>query len=250
MSGRARNFFYSFPIPALALLVALSITPARAATVYGEYVGDTNLTGSRYETNPPVHGVADPSRAYGNFTINWMISWSDVLGVWNYLYMFSWTGQGMSGSHLILDLADNCDAGALALCVSNSAYPVQAGESASVSVNAWHAGPENPGFPSGKQIQGVQFDNSSFTSGSTLSFQSTGKPVWGDFYWTAGTAGVFNRGLAVANPTSNILDYIARPDTYTRSNSSVQVVPEPGTLAITGGLLLGLGVGIRRRNKR
>jgi hypothetical protein len=106
----------------------------------------------------------------------------------------------------------------------------------------WTEATGNPGMPAA----GV-FGIKPSIDGGYYSFLTNRKPIWGDFYAKDG-GGVYayNTGFgtepAAGGPFTN---WIAVPDTDTFTR-----IPEPGTLGLVGGGLLGMGWLVRRRRRK
>ncbi len=211
-------------LPALALIAATAV-PA-VAQVYNTPVGVANYSGTR--TTAVGGGLTSGGSWAGDAqSLSWMVT--PMAGTWNYSYTFTGFLQPAI-SHFILELSPNCDQS----CVSRSGEIATYGPGDS----------GNPGLPA--SFYGIKFEDFGETSGPfVFSFTSPRMPVWGNIYFKGGNDGfTYNNGL-VALGSTNINDFIARPDTF----GGQTVVPEPATMALLGTGLLGLGlVGRRKRN--
>jgi len=209
---------------------------ASAGFIYATPVYNTNtniqMSGSRTGASLVVGGVSWTSA----ITIAWNIT--QVGQNFNYKYTLSnYSGQGAGLSHIIFELSTNCltgdtkalaDAGCLVNPKLNDVTALTA------VYDTYTGGGGNPGLTG--SLVGVKFNTPGGVQNSAMiSFTSNRAPVWGDFYAKGGgnpANYAYNVGHDNHN-SMNINDFIARPDT------TVVVVPEPGSLA-----LLGAGIGV------
>jgi hypothetical protein len=223
--------------------VVFAVLHAAGSLAYGGVYDSSawnELTGSR--SIPAANGVVGSN--FNTFQISWTIVYNPVPATFTYTYLLTGTvasgGQGLS--HMILDTSDNCvnvAAGTLAdpNCITN--ISISAGTVALAPGDYSTSG--DPNFPATFDIVGVKFG---VVGGPalplTIQFTSDRAPVYGDFYVkVAAATTAYDNGLTLHATSTNILDFIARPDTN-------NFTPEPAGIVLSAGGLLLLGI-IRRR---
>ncbi|MBS1830393.1 MAG: PEP-CTERM sorting domain-containing protein [Acidobacteria bacterium] len=183
-----------------------------------------------------------------SFTIQWTIT--PISGGYHYSYLLTGTtGAGMGVSHLALDTSDNCTTSNG--CVTNVTVNNVSVDSTTLVYGNNTSANGNPSFPG--SFFGVRFPGQiNPNTGSNqlpllIEFDSNRVPVYGDFYLKLGQGGASGNGGSGWNTgannhaSTNIIDFIVRPDTLTVDS------PEPGTLAMIGAALMCAGLTRRRK---
>jgi hypothetical protein len=224
------------------LLLIMLTLPVSADPIFVE--GD-DLSGSR--TTPPGSGVVAGdgwTEAEGGFEIGWNIApnGSD----WNYSYTLRDKGTSDPPvlnpglSHWILEVTPGIGIGSFSdIDVDPEGNPPVEGP------KTWYAKTQpNPDMP--YDIYGIKFD-----VGNTVTFTSTQRPVWGDFYAKDGRhsgiwATAWNAGFG-SDPDPDDPDFegftpwIPTPD---------GVIPEPSTILLVTLSFVGItALGIRKKLK-
>jgi hypothetical protein len=218
----------------VAVVSAMAAASSASMVVSGSLstpAGDGLIGGDRWAAVPP------PASARG-FEITWEVSQNGD-GTWHYEYeLLNDMSDPLSPavSHAIFQLSEN---------ISPDDIFNLGGNAVSTEFGTLGPGPGNPGIPG--SIFGFKIETDG-VSPTTLSFDSTRAPMWGDFYAKGGSASFaynVHFGVAVANPndfknpaldaSGNTLFKILVPDT----------IPTPGATALLAAA--GLVAGRRRR---
>jgi hypothetical protein len=212
----------------LITLAAISLGGCFASPSFGD---GAPLTGTRIESAGEITTVDNYATDGSDFTLNWLIVPNGPL--FEYTYVLS--GYNTPGIGLfIISLSSGCSADPDCITSANGtiAYGVYPGQ-----------GNSTPNFPLGATIDGLKLSFGSENT-TTYSFTSDRGPVLGDFYLKGGNGpAAYNAGLA--NPSTNPLDYIARPD---GGSPLISEAPEPGSwLLLAGGVLL-VALGSRKQS--
>lgn len=177
----------------------------------------------------------------GFTSISWEVTFNN--NIWTYSYKLVVPKTEIS--HFILETSCNFKKSDM------MNLNVQKGKIGCVEVGTFKAPPAcdpdkqpNPYMPN--DIYGIKFDDA---SGKTLqfSFDSYRRPVWGDFYAKGGRgSAVYNWGSLICDPQcpasdGSLLAHILVPDTLVTS------VPEPGSMLVCAGGVIGLILRRRRR---
>ncbi len=166
------------------------------------------------------------------FQIEWTIS-QNADQSWHYKYdFFKANGDTLRKliSHFDISLPDDITADDL------YNFGSDIGE---VTFDTFGPGPSNPGFPTGDSISGVKLD---LTNNQLFAeFDSTHKPMWGDFYAKGGKSyGDWNYAynIDIGVGVANLHDYTETPvDTFGNELSKILVpstAPEPATICLLG----------------
>jgi hypothetical protein len=176
----------------------------------------------------------------GTTRLDWVVTQNQDQ-TWHYDYTFSHPAGATS--HFLLEVSRS-------FTIDNILRPE--GDYGSFGVD-WYGpqGNSNPLIP--EAVYAIKFDG---TLGTTthLAFDSDRMPVWGDFYSKDGDAGdygqnaVWNAGFFVGDtdpldPASDgsVANHLLVPDTVTTP------IPEPMSLLLLGGGLLGAALGGKRK---
>jgi len=127
-------------------------------------------------------------------TLSWTVTQNEDLS-WHYQYVFNRDGLRGNLSHLILETSQNLEHGD----IQNATPDIRSGDP------KWYApGSGNPYMPD--WIYGVKFEPFPESYISTISFDSSRAPMWGDFYAKDGSKGgsLWNAGFLAADPTTAI----------------------------------------------
>jgi hypothetical protein len=219
----------------LAFSIAAMLAPVTAANADIIGVPPTDWTGVRTKDPGGIDGsgnwLANP------ITLSWVITRDAGTGVYSYTYTF--THAPGETSHFILQISDG-------KTLSDFQFSSTGGGAAQAPTTYGNGG--NPGMP--HSFYGIKFDG---TSGNTtvIAFNTTLDPIWGSFYAKDGMAGglgqnaAWNTGLNNSTRpdvgTTDFRGWIATPD------GAAKTVPEPGTMLLLGGGMLGIAASLRRR---
>jgi hypothetical protein len=189
-----------------------------------EVVPSADYTGSR--TTSTAGEINTTGTWSSGLKISWTISFSSSTKLWDYTYTVS-------------------KASGTTLNTTGSDFYLQAAAKSSVSEyhNTGSPAMNGPFYESYANETGLEFTSSS-TGLFVVSFTSQFAPVWGDFYFTNGSATGTDTGYGTVSSTgSNILQYIAVP-----AGANIQV-PELSTWMLLTCLLIPV-VLIKRRTKQ
>jgi hypothetical protein len=226
----------------LIVLFAFAATGSAAsiAVLPGDYTGSRSSA-----TDDGIFATAQ--WADGGFSLSWEID--EVDGLFTYVYTFGGTGvEEKDLSHWLLEVsdtftADNILDGSDASLVDPTTY------------NSGGPGASNPGLPGA--IYAVKFDSGTQGGNYTYTIVTDRAPMWGSFYAKDGVADggdvyAYNTGFGTfpIEGATDFLAWIAVPNTLGTPPGDDPVIPEPGTLALFGTGLLGLGFWRHRRQRR
>jgi hypothetical protein len=225
---------------------------------YGNVWG-LSYTGSISSDNG-LYGTASWSE---DATLSWVVVYDPDTMWWTYTYTFSVTNK--SPSHEILEVSsgDNKFTEDNLIDYSNIV-----GAEADPVLGVFSTGGSNPGLPG--DIYGIKWDSAGNGFIDTWTIVSDRAPMWGDFYAKDGTDGkdaagnqiwvyAFNTGFGNdtgspiadgnAYDVTNGWAWVLVPDSEIGIPPQ-EVVPEPGTLLLMGGGLMGLAFFGRRRFRK
>lgn len=199
-------------------------------------------TGSLSSVSNEINGTGfwitdNDEQDWHGVTFSWTVSENLDL-TWHYSYILDVYRAEVS--HIIIETSDpfyNHD-------IFNASGPYD-----SLEIDSYASGGGQPYMPD--DLYGVKF---CITEGTniTISFDSLRMPVWGDFYAKCGAVGgtqntAWNVGFTASDtdpsdlPSNGSVDYhVLVPDS---------AIPEPGTIALFGLGLVGLGAKLRRRKE-
>lgn len=184
-------------------------------------------------------------------TLSWIVTFIDDqdMSVWKYEYTF--TVLERSPSHEIIEVCSGNN-GFAATKIIDSTNP--SGNSENPELGTYEPGGSNPDMLG--NIYGIKWDSSDELLSSTWTLVTGSAPMWGDFYAKGGrTGGVWNVayntgfghdtdaliGNGNAFDAANNWAWVLVPDSEDPL-AKQQPVPEPGTVLLFGGGLLGLAV--------
>lgn len=179
-------------------------------------------------------------------TFNWAVG-QNADQSWHYEYTFS-NGSGqplmMDVSHFIISVSENLMMGDVFHFT---------GDVDSVELDTFGPGVSNPGFPEGQSMYGLKINLEG--EQTTVAFDSTRSPMWGDFYAKGGGRPknyAYNSDFGIA--AANLHDYQGTPvDEHGQTLFKVLVpntVPEPATLVILALGAITLRFDRKNRNAR
>jgi hypothetical protein len=235
----------------LALVMILPLTASATLIVTSAYYDGSRIE-DKNSTGDTLDGITSngPWDYPGGFEIYWSIDDPDSSGWWTYEYRvfvpIPSSGQRKTISHWILEIS----AGATAADFKDF-YPTEVEDfpplsgwppSASTGQN-----PNMPGYLYGYKFSPTPTTNLDFT----VTFKSTKKPIWGDFYAKDGNQSqAWNTGFGIEPmPGDDPIRWIPTPDTN-GGGGGEETIPEPSTLILLGSGLVGLASYMRARFRR
>lgn len=181
--------------------------------------------------------------------LSWTVDDTTNSGLWTYNYTFS--VQGKDISHVITELSDN-------FTTNNFKQGTTIGYDGPKEYSDTVQGGSNPGMP--EPIWGVKWDTPEALNFS-WAIVTDKAPMWGDFYSKDGVVNpgqndvyaynkMFGQDTNVAIADGNNGGWVLVPDTNGNGGGGGGVIPEPGTLVLLGGGLLGMALYGKRRMGR
>lgn len=225
----------------------MKIRSASLAVMAGAAIASSAATAHAYTgslSTPAASGMVSGgnwSVSNGGFEIAWDVN-QNPDGTWNYHYTLSRVAGAQltpGASHAVFQLSSN---------ITSEEIFNFGGNYGEAEFGTFGPHPSNPGFPTGLSIFGIKIDFAG-SGVTTISFDSTRQPMWGDFYAKGGaTSFVYNTDLGV--PVANANDYWATPvDANNNPLFKILVpdtIPAPGSIALVA--LGGLMISRRRRS--
>jgi hypothetical protein len=194
-------------------------------------------------STPTCEGLVSGGKTWSpngeGLTVYWDVS-QNADGTWHYAYTFAnGTGGSLKSqvSHFIISVSPTLT------CSDVFNFT---GDFGSKEIKEFGPHPSNPNFPDGQTMFGMKIDLNK--KQTTVAFDSTRAPMWGDFYAKGGgnpknfaynsdfgvqTINLYDCLNAPVDAQGNTLFKILVPDTH----KCTDPIPEPATLAI---LSLGL----------
>lgn len=228
----------------LTKLATVAVVLAMAAPVAFGYSGTLNYSDGQI--------TATNAWAAAGTSMFWEVTQAG--SVWNYKYVLTVAATDIS--HLIIETSDG-----VALGTDLYGFGVVSGSTSTsftTLLEPYASGPSNPNMPSGGmygvKIQGVPVENES--TQWMVTFASTRRPVWGDFYAKCGGIGAsantaFNTGFTGGyfDPYNVVTRNGITSDNQIAVPDTTEVIPELGS---TASALMGLPVlvALRRRYGR
>jgi hypothetical protein len=184
---------------------------------------------------------------------NWIVTGPTILewtvtenpdGTWHYDYTFSHPRGDTS--HFLLEVSSSFTLDD----IFNAG-----GDFEEIELGTWTPGGSNPNMPG--PLFGLKFDDAEETD-TEIYFDSTRRPVWGDFYAKDGNSGgygqnaAWNSGFLDVDPSGpaadgSLANHLLVPDSF--GTIPPTPVPESSSLLLLGAALMGTALVTRKRGR-